>query len=87
MAKHLHTWDEILLEIQVLTTEREIAEMRAASEEGGWEKSHTLPNGVEVWKTDRWHFALEVMAEDANEADALFSEFPLYREFYEQEKE
>jgi len=82
MTKKLHTWDELLLEIQQYETPAELAELAEATKEGGWEHHKTLPNGVEMLKTDR-HFALQVMAEDANEADVLFSVVPEYCAYYE----
>jgi hypothetical protein len=83
MTKKLHMWDELLLEIQRFDTPHELAKLAAASLEGGWEHSETLPNGVEVWRTDR-HFSLQAMAEDADEAHRLFSEYPEYREYHEE---
>jgi hypothetical protein len=77
-------WDELALEIVSVDTPEELAEFAAASREGGWEHSETLPNGVEIWRTDR-HFSLQTMAESEDEAFGKFSESKEFREYQEEE--
>ena len=74
----LFTWDEISNEIN----EMDYKTFYEMNIDGGWTEEGVLENRVVVRKTDR-HFALDVQAEDANEAHAKFSEFPYYVECQE----
>jgi hypothetical protein len=78
----LFAWDECNVDggIQVYETPQEEGEMRKASQEGGWEYKETLPNGVQVYRTDR-HFGVEVRAETRLEALEKFLAFDTFLEF------
>jgi len=79
MTKQLFAWDELSNEIEI----RDPKELEASNAEGGWEYERTEPNGVIVRTTGR-HVALEVWAEDVNEADAMFSTIRYYVECNEE---
>jgi len=77
--REFYSWDEISNEIQV---EPDRKDLRKRSEEIGMVYKDLLPNGVVVLETDR-HYGLECWAEDVNDADAKFTEFPYYAECQE----
>ena len=73
-----YSWDEISAELHI---EEDMEDLRKRSEEIGMMFRFLMPNGVAVFSTDR-HFGLECWANDANDADAKFTEHPTYAEFY-----
>jgi predicted glycosyl hydrolase (DUF1957 family) len=78
MTQQYFSWDEISAEIQI---EEDREDLRKRSDEIGMVFRELMPNGVAVFATDR-HIGLECWAEDVNEADAKFTEHPVYAEFY-----
>ena len=76
----LWAWDELGMTTESYD-EHEAWDLVEGSVEGGWELSETLPNGTQVWRTDR-HFALQCRANSIEEAILRFSTYDLFREYY-----